>query len=101
MWMQLRLTATMRMHLRRALACALLGAIAGVMADEGAQSLLSAGSFTVMRADQSAYLEPAPVLSLSQHQQFMFGRNVFQRKWAAVVSLNGDWGLGPTFIASQ
>ena len=71
------------------------------MADEGAQRVLSAGSFTVMRFDRAAYTEPAPVLTLQQHQQFMFGRNVFQRKWAAVVSLNGDWGLGPTFIASQ
>lgn len=97
----MRLTATIRMHSRHLLVCALLCAIAGVMADEGAQRALSAGAFTVMRFDQSAYMEPAPVLSLSQHQQFMFGRNVFQRKWAAVVSLNGDWGLGPTFIASQ
>ena len=77
--------------------------IVSVMADDqdGAQLALSAGTFTVMRFDRSAYIEPAPVLTLKQHQQFMFGRNVFQRKWAAVVSLNGDWGLGPTFIASQ
>jgi CxxC motif-containing protein (DUF1111 family) len=77
--------------------------MASVMADEqdSAQRALSAGAFTVMRFDQSAYIEPAPVLTLKQHQAFMFGRNVFQRKWAAVVSLNGDWGLGPTFIASQ
>src|SRR5690349_4996120 len=74
---------------------------ASVMADENAQRALSAGAFTVMRFDRSAYTEPAPVLTLQQHQQFMFGRNVFHRKWAAVVSLNGDWGLGPTFIASQ
>jgi CxxC motif-containing protein (DUF1111 family) len=86
-----------------------LGAIAliaacsltAVFADEGAQRALSAGGFTVMRADAKSYTEPAPVLTLKQHQQFLFGRNVFQRKWAAVVSLNGDWGLGPTFIASQ
>jgi CxxC motif-containing protein (DUF1111 family) len=82
-----------------ALACT----IASVMADDqdSVQRALSAGSFTVKRFDQSAFIEPAPVLTHAQHQQFMFGRNVFQRKWAAVVSLNGDWGLGPTFIASQ
>ncbi|MEO8165990.1 MAG: di-heme oxidoredictase family protein, partial [Betaproteobacteria bacterium] len=27
--------------------------------------------------------------------------NVFNRQWAAVVSLNGDWGLGPTFVADR
>src|SRR3954453_17394052 len=95
-----------RTHLRRALPTGVLMlalSMASVMADDqdSAQRALSAGSFTVMRFDRSAYTEPAPVLTLQQHQQFMFGRNVFQRKWAAVVSLNGDWGLGPTFIASQ
>jgi len=88
-------------RLRHAVLAVLACAMASVMADEGAQRALSAGSFTVMRFDRTAYTEPAPVLTLQQHQQFMFGRNVFQRKWAAVVSLNGDWGLGPTFIASQ
>jgi CxxC motif-containing protein (DUF1111 family) len=48
-----------------------------------------------------AYSEPAPVLTVKQRQAFMVGRNVFHRKWAAVVSLNGDWGLGPTFNATQ
>ena len=62
---------------------------------------LSAGTFTIMRADRSAFTEPAPVLTMKQRQLFMVGRNVFHRKWAAVVSLNGDWGLGPTFNASQ
>jgi CxxC motif-containing protein (DUF1111 family) len=41
------------------------------------------------------------VLNVKQRQAFMVGRNVFNRKWAAVVSLNGDWGLGPTFNAAQ
>jgi CxxC motif-containing protein (DUF1111 family) len=31
----------------------------------------------------------------------MTGRSVFNRQWAAVTSLNGDWGLGPTFIADR
>ena len=63
--------------------------------------VLSAGTFTIMRADRAAFTEPAPVLTVKQRQLFMVGRNVFHRKWAAVVSLNGDWGLGPTFNASQ
>jgi CxxC motif-containing protein (DUF1111 family) len=66
-----------------------------------ADPALSAGTFTIMRADRSAFTEPAPVLTVKQRQLFMVGRNVFHRKWAAVVSLNGDWGLGPTFNASQ
>jgi len=76
-----------------------ISAAAGETQDAGAA--LSAGIFTIERADQTAYTEPATVLTLKQHQAFMSGRNVFQRKWAAVVSLNGDWGLGPTFNASQ
>jgi CxxC motif-containing protein (DUF1111 family) len=76
-----------------------VSAAAGETAEPGAA--LSAGSFTIERADQTAYTEPAPVLNLKQRQAFLFGRNVFHRKWAAVVSLNGDWGLGPTFNASQ
>jgi CxxC motif-containing protein (DUF1111 family) len=94
-------SAKRRDYVRHIAMVIMSGAIAGVAADEGAQRALTAGAFTVMRADASAYTEPAPVLTLAQHQQFMFGRNVFQRKWASVVSLNGDWGLGPTFIASQ
>ncbi|MEO8166464.1 MAG: di-heme oxidoredictase family protein, partial [Betaproteobacteria bacterium] len=62
---------------------------------------LSAGSFTLARFDARAYSEPAPVLTRRQRQMFMVGRNVFNRQWAAVVSLNGDWGLGPTFVADR
>lgn len=79
-----------------------LGAcVPSALADAPVDRTLSAGSFTVKRFDQLAFFEPASVLNLKQHQMFMVGRNVFQRKWAAVVSLNGDWGLGPTFNASQ
>jgi len=66
-----------------------------------ADASLSAGSFTVQRYDQAAFSEAATVLNAKQRQAFMYGRNVFHRKWAAVVSLNGDWGLGPTFNATQ
>jgi len=62
---------------------------------------LSAGSFTIRRFDRQAFSEPAPVLTLKQRQTFMVGRNVFNRQWASVNSLNGDWGLGPTFIADR
>ena len=73
------------------------------LADGNAQTdaALSAGAFTINRFDHTAFTEPAPVLTPKQRQAFMVGRNVFNRKWAAVVSLNGDWGLGPTFNATQ
>lgn len=62
---------------------------------------LSAGAITVDRADREAFSEPAPVLDARQRQMFLVGRNVFQRQWASIVSLNGDWGLGPTFVADR
>ena len=62
---------------------------------------LSAGSFTIRRFDSRAFSEPAPVLTLKQRQIFMAGRSVFNRQWAAITSLNGDWGLGPTFVADR
>jgi CxxC motif-containing protein (DUF1111 family) len=61
----------------------------------------SAGSFTIWRFDAQAYSEPASVLSAKQRQMFMAGRSVFKRQWASVNSLNGDWGLGPTFVADR
>ena len=62
---------------------------------------LSAGSFTSKRFDRQAFSEPSPALMHKQRHIFMVGRSVFNRQWAAVTSLNGDWGLGPTFIADR
>ena len=62
---------------------------------------LSAGSFTIRRFDRQAFSEPAPVLTHKQRHMFMVGRSVFNRQWAAITSLNGDWGLGPTFVADR
>ena len=62
---------------------------------------LSAGSFTINRFDRQAFSEPASVLTSRQRQIFMAGRSVFKRQWASVNSLNGDWGLGPTFVADR
>ena len=82
-------------------ACAALAIVGLADANPEPDASLSAGSFTLQRFDQAAYSEPAAVLNAKQRQAFMVGRNVFHRKWAAVVSLNGDWGLGPTFNATQ
>ncbi len=72
-----------------------------VAGDKLAAWRLSAGDFTLDRADEHAYSEPAAALTSRQRQEFMVGRNIFNRQWASVVSLNGDWGLGPTFIADR
>ena len=76
------------------------GAIA-VARDQADDAALSAGTFTIERFDKAAYSEPAAVLNSKQRQLFMAGRSVFHRQWASVNSLNGDWGLGPTFIADR
>lgn len=90
--------------LRWVVSAVAFGAALGVYAGEAGQAAdaaLSAGSFTIARTDAQAFSEPAPVLSPKQRQMFKVGRSVFNRQWASVVSLNGDWGLGPTFIADR
>jgi CxxC motif-containing protein (DUF1111 family) len=62
---------------------------------------LSTADFTTKRADKTAYSEPAPVLSHKQQQVFMMGRLHFNIRWVTVNSLEGDWGLGPTFVADR
>jgi CxxC motif-containing protein (DUF1111 family) len=75
---------------------------AGASGEDAAEDpTLSAGSFTIRRFDSQSFSEPAPVLTVKQRQTFMAGRSVFNRQWAAITSLNGDWGLGPTFIADR
>ena len=61
----------------------------------------SAGSFTVQRFDAEAYLQPAPGLRGPELQAFNRGRKHFDKTWAAVTSLDFEWGLGPTFIAKS
>jgi CxxC motif-containing protein (DUF1111 family) len=84
------------------LAVLLLAAGALAIGQDGVDdATLSAGSFTIKRFDRQAFSEPSPVLTHKQRHIFMVGRSVFNRQWAAVTSLNGDWGLGPTFIADR
>ncbi|MEO8006512.1 MAG: di-heme oxidoredictase family protein [Betaproteobacteria bacterium] len=91
------------MRLRYLLPASLL-LVAGSLAigDDATEDLaLSAGRFTIQRFDRQAFSEPASVLTQKQRQTFMVGRSVFNRQWATVNSLNGDWCLGPTFIADR
>jgi CxxC motif-containing protein (DUF1111 family) len=78
--------------------------IAGMVYAEGDATddpTLSAGDFTLKRADAEAFAEPAPVLTYKQQQTFMRGRQHFNQKWVIFPSMGGDWGLGPTFIADK
>lgn len=77
---------------------AVLVAVAAEVLEESA---LSAGSFTIARFDETAFAEPAPVLNYSQNQRFMRGRFHFNQRWVVAPSIQGDWGLGPTFIADR
>lgn len=80
-----------------------LGLAGLVLADAEApvDPTLSAGDFTLKRADATAFAEPAPVLTYKQQQTFMRGRQHFNQKWVVFPSMGGDWGLGPTFIADK
>lgn len=62
---------------------------------------LSAGTFTIARTDASAYAEPATVLDYRQRTSFEHGRGHFHRRWVVFAGVNGDWGLGPTFVADR
>jgi CxxC motif-containing protein (DUF1111 family) len=91
-----------RKLLTSAWAIILVSAAVGVaQSAEGDEATLSAGSFTLNRADAEAYAEPAPVLDYKQQQVFMRGRVHFNMKWVLFPSLGGEWGLGPTFIADK
>jgi len=51
---------------------------------------LSAGSFTVVVADSTAFSEPAPVLDYRQREKFLRVRHHFNQKWVVFPSLGGD-----------
>jgi len=80
---------------------AVLTGVAVAAPDKLDEPSLSAGTFTLGLTDINAYSEPAPVLTRKQREQFLAGRSVFRRQWASIVSLNGDWGLGPTFVSDR
>jgi CxxC motif-containing protein (DUF1111 family) len=84
------------------LVVAAVSALAAMAAENvGLDQTLSAGNFTVWRFDAQAYLQPVPGFPLKQLQLFERGRHHFDKKWAAISSLQFEWGLGPTFIAKS
>ncbi len=74
--------------------------LAGVVAAEEAGTSADNG-FTVARADQEAYTQPASVLNYREGEIFLLGRSHFKRRWIAPITFNGEWGLGPTFIQTR
>jgi len=83
------------------LACLLPPSILSADADRIPEEALSAGTFTIARTDSSSYAEPAAVLDYKQRKAFDMGRGHFHRRWVVFAGVNGDWGLGPTFIADR
>lgn len=62
----------------------------------------------------AAYLQPVPGLDAEQTQQFRAGEKIFNTPWLAIPNKimpnwdytlsapgNGEWGLGPTFLAQN
>ncbi len=52
-------------------------------------------------APGDVYLQPVPGLSHTQLQKFKSGEKQFKAPWVVFPLLGGEWGLGPTFIASS
>ncbi len=54
------------------------------------------------KIDPSAvYMQPVPGLTHSQLQKFKAGEKQFKAPWVVFPLLGGEWGLGPTFLASS
>lgn len=47
------------------------------------------------------YLQPVPGLSHEQMQKFRAGEKQFRAPWVVFPLLGGEWGLGPTFLATS
>lgn len=52
-------------------------------------------------APNAAYMQPVPGLTHSQLQKFKAGEKQFKAPWVVFPLLGGDWGLGPTFLATS
>ena len=48
-----------------------------------------------------AYLQPVPGLSHGELRKFRAGEKQFKAPWVVFPLLGGEWGLGPTFLASS
>lgn len=47
------------------------------------------------------FMQPVPGLSHQQLQKFKAGEKQFRAPWVVFPLLGGEWGLGPTFLASS
>ncbi|MCM0044857.1 MAG: thiol oxidoreductase [Burkholderiaceae bacterium] len=53
-----------------------------------------------VRPDE-VYLQPVPGLTHQQLQKFKAGEKQFRAPWVVFPLLGGEWGLGPTFLATS
>src|SRR5262245_18763931 len=76
----------------------MLTAVALLALSSGAvdPAALSAGTSTVSAESESAYQQPAPVLSAAQLELFQEGSRGFAQRWVVAPSILGLWGRGPT-----
>jgi CxxC motif-containing protein (DUF1111 family) len=86
---------------RRIAAILLAGTCSALCMADSEGDALSAGGFTVLRADGEAYLQPGPPLSERQRDTFARGQATFNRRWVVPGLSTGDWGVGPTFVAER
>ena len=77
---------------------AVIGASAPSQANQSAQSQ-TVGTLTLPADTSDPYTSPIPGLTLKEKKFFERGKKALGAKWVVFPALNGDWGLGPTFIA--
>ncbi len=52
-------------------------------------------------APDAVYMQPVPGLTHTQLQKFKAGEKQFKAPWVVFPLLGGEWGLGPTYLASS
>ena len=52
-------------------------------------------------AEDQLYVQPVAELNAKQMQRFEEGLKLFKAPWTVFPLIDGEWGLGPTFIASS
>lgn len=57
------------------------------------------GELTIDANSSEPYTSPIPGLTPKELAFFERGKKALAARWVVFPSLNGDWGLGPTFIA--
>ena len=86
---------TRRPPFRCAALAVTLGLAVLAFAEDQTDPTLSAGDFTLKRADATAFAEPAPVLTYKQQQTFMRGRQHFNPRGRGLQLRTPTPGIAP------